>query len=168
MQADKQLEVPRWPNPESVEFLHEVVRNRSLGTTGRRVALLVMGGTTLGVGGLVTAVTGAWPVLPFAGLELLVLWLGFRWIAGHDGDYERIVVTGGELVHEVRIRENIRQRRWNCHWSTLLCRTRGCRVELHVRSHGREAVIGQMMMDEDRTWLAESLRGLVRVQKITS
>ncbi|MDE3010401.1 MAG: DUF2244 domain-containing protein [Pseudomonadota bacterium] len=133
----------------------------------RTLALVLMGGTTMSVGLGICLFYGAWPVLPYAGLELVVLCLGFRWIAGHDGDYERITVSGGELRHEVQVRRRVTTRRWNTHWSTLLWRTRGCRVELRIRSHGREAEIGRMMLDEDRNRLAEHLRGLLRVQKTT-
>lgn len=152
---------------EPEEFTQEVVRTCSLSPSGRALALVVMGGTTLSVGLGISLYYGAWPVLPYAGLELLVLWLGFRWIAGHDGDYERITVRGSELRHELRTRRCLRTRSWNRHWSTLLWQTRGCRVDLRVRSHGRESEIGRMMLDEDRVRLAEGLRGLVRVQKIT-
>ena len=127
----------------------------------------MIGGTTLSVGLGITVLYGAWPVLPYAGLEMLVLWLGFRWIAGHDNDFERITVSGSELRYEWQVRQQSDSRSWNRHWSTLLCRTRGSRVELRVRSHGHESVIGRMMMDEDRIKLAESLRALLRVQKIT-
>jgi uncharacterized membrane protein len=152
---------------EPEEFAHEVVRNCSLSRSGRTLALAVMGSTTLSIGLGISIYYGAWPVLPYAGLELLVLWLGFRWIAGHDGDYERITVRGEELRHEVQVRQQVQRRSWNRRWSTLMCRTRGSRVELRVRSHGHEAEIGRMMLDEDRTRLADALRGLVRVQKIT-
>jgi uncharacterized membrane protein len=152
---------------EPEEFTCEVVRKCSLSPSGRTLALALMGGTTLSVGLGISLYYGAWPVLPYAGLELLVLCLGFRWIAGHDGDYERITVRGTELRQELQIRRRVSTRCWNRHWSTLLCRTRGCRVELSVRSHGREVAIGRMMLDEDRSRLAERLRSLVRVQKAT-
>lgn len=155
-------------NSEPEEFTHEVVRKCSLSQSGRTLALAFMGGTTLSVGLGISMAYGAWPVLPYAGLELLVLWLGFRWIAGHDGDYERISVVGSELRYETQIRRRVSRRCWNRHWITLMHRSRGCRVELRVRSHGRESPeIGRMMMDEDRTRLVERMRGLVRVQKIT-
>jgi len=149
---------------EPEEFSIEVLRNHSLSRSGRKLALVLMGGTTLSVGMGITLIFGAWPVLPYAGLEILVIWLGFRWIAGHDGDYERITVHGTELRHELFVRTQLKQRSWNTHWCTLMCRTRGCRVELAVRSHGRESKVGQMMMDEDRANLAAALQGLVKVQ----
>lgn len=149
---------------EPEEFSVEVLRNRSLSQSGRKLALLLLGGTTLSVGMGITLLFGAWPVLPYAGLEILVMYLGFRWIAGHDGDYERIKVYGTELRHELFVRAKLKQRSWNTHWCTLLCKTRGCRVELAVRSHGEESRVGQMMMDEDRARLAVALQGWVKVK----
>jgi len=162
------IQVRQSMDSEPIEFTHEVVRKSSLSQSGRTLALALMGGTTLSLGLGISIFYGAWPVLPYAGLEILVLWLGFRWIAGHDGDYERISVTGSELRQETQIRKQVKRRMWNRHWSVVLWRIRGCRVELRVRSHGREVEIGRMMMDEDRSRLAERLRVLVRVQKITS
>lgn len=152
---------------DALEFLHEVVRKNSLSRSGQRLALGLMGGMTLTVGVSITLLCGAWPVLPFAGLEIVALWFAFRWLAGHDGDYERITVRGSALQHETCVRQRIRRQQWNRHWSTLMHRSSGCRVDLHIRSHGREAEIGRMMMDEDRTALADALRTLLRVQKIT-
>jgi uncharacterized membrane protein len=149
---------------EPEEFSIEILRNRSLSLIGRKLSLILIGGTTLSVSLGITLIFGAWPVLPYAGLEILVLLLGFRWLAWHDGDYERITVHGTELRHELFIRAKLNQRSWNTHWCTLLCRTRGCRVELAVRSHGAEFRVGQMMMDEDRAKLAVALHGLVKVQ----
>jgi len=149
---------------EQEEFSIEILRNRSLSRSGRALALILMGSTTLSVGMVITVLYGAWPVLPYAGFEILVLWLGFRWIAGHDGDYERITVHGTELRHELFVRAKLKKRSWNRHWCTLLCKTRGCRVELTVRSHGKESRVGQMMLDEDRAKLAVALRGLVNIK----
>ncbi len=163
--AGKALDQDVGTMPRQPEFVHEVLRNRSLSRLGQRLALLIVGGTTVGVGLAITLLYGAWPVLPFAGLEWLGLWWAFRWLSGHDLDYERIVIDGSELQHELRIRSRLWQRSWNRHWCTVVCSTRRSRVELRVRSHGREAVIGRMMMDEDKARLAEELRALLRVEK---
>ena len=47
------------------------------------------------------AVLGAWLILPFAGLEMLVLYLAFRYIDRHAGDYERIAIDGDRVEVEL-------------------------------------------------------------------
>ncbi|HZM34324.1 MAG TPA: DUF2244 domain-containing protein [Burkholderiales bacterium] len=47
------------------------------------------------------AAAGAWLVLPFAGLEALLLGAAFVAYARHAGDYERIALTSGRLSIEV-------------------------------------------------------------------
>ena len=47
------------------------------------------------------AIAGAWLILPFAGLEVLLLGGAFVLQARHATDYERIALERGQLVVEV-------------------------------------------------------------------
>lgn len=47
------------------------------------------------------ALAGAWLILPFAGLEVLLLGAAFVFQARHAADYERIELEGGRLRIEV-------------------------------------------------------------------
>ena len=47
------------------------------------------------------AAAGAWVVLPFAGLEVLVLGVAFTLYARHAADYERLELDAGRLRVEV-------------------------------------------------------------------
>ncbi len=47
------------------------------------------------------ALLGAWLILPFAGLEAVVLSAAFLWVARHAADFERIELADGKLVVEV-------------------------------------------------------------------
>lgn len=44
---------------------------------------------------------GAWPILPFAGLEVLGLLLALLWQARHAGDYESITIESSRVLIEV-------------------------------------------------------------------
>ena len=79
-------------------FVHVSRPNRSLGPVARRWALGAIAFTTLGVAAGAAAF-GAWPVMPFAGLEVALLVVAFRLVARHDADFERLEI--GE--HEVRV-----------------------------------------------------------------
>lgn len=50
---------------------------RSLSPRGFKIMMLVLGGLMLSMG-LVFFLIGAWPVIGFMGLEILVLWLAFK------------------------------------------------------------------------------------------
>src|SRR3974390_3557251 len=82
-------------------FFPHSVPNRSLGPAGRRIFLGAMAVTTLGVAGFAAAI-GAWPVMPFAGLEVALVVLAFHVVALHDADFERLEIGAGEGGGEAR------------------------------------------------------------------
>jgi uncharacterized membrane protein len=59
------------------------------------LALAVLG---IGAG---FAVAGAWLILPFAGLEVLLLGAAFVLYARHAGDYEKIELAGRRVTVEI-------------------------------------------------------------------
>lgn len=138
------------------------VPNRSLGAWARRWVLAAIAATTLGVAAFAAAI-GAWPVMPYAGLEVAVLLIAFRAIRRHDADFERLEV--GE--HEVRweARDAHRTTRLVAHrsWARVVVRRRGWRCTLHLSYAGRSVPLGRMLSDEGRRQLAEDLRGRMTV-----
>lgn len=118
--------------------------------------------TTLGVAAGAMAF-GAWPVMPFAGLEVAFLAFAFRVLGRHDADFERLEV--GE--HEVRLeaRDANRHTRFVAHrpWARVEMAGRGMRCTLRLAYAGRTVPLGRMLSDEGRRQLAESLRGRISV-----
>ena len=98
---------------------------------------------------------GAWLILPFAGLEMLVLYLAFRYVDRHAADYERITIDGDRV--EVESFEGGRRRRheFNRRWAQVVVGGDGERVAL--RSHGRELEIGRFVGAERRLEIAREL-----------
>src|SRR5438105_13845907 len=90
------------PEAESPPYVHHCVPNRSLGAQGRRWFLAALIATTFAVATLAT-IFGAWPVMPFAGLEVALVMLAFHVVRAHDADFERLEI--GE--HEVRIESRV-------------------------------------------------------------
>jgi uncharacterized membrane protein len=86
------------PEAELPPYVHHCVPNRSLGAQGRRWFLAALIATAFAVATLAT-IFGAWPVMPFAGLEVMLVLLAFHVVRAHDADFERLEI--GE--HEVRI-----------------------------------------------------------------
>lgn len=136
--------------------------NRSLGLEARRWALLTIAATTLGVAAGASAF-GAWPVMPFAGLEIALLAIAFRVLGRHDGDFERLEI--GE--HEVRVeaREADRVTCFVAHrpWARIVLRERGRRCTLDLAYAGRSVPLGRLLSDEGRRRLAARLRGTIAV-----
>ena len=147
---------------ESLPFVHLSKPNRSLGLVARRWALGAIAATTLGVGAAAAAF-GAWPVMPFAGLEVALVALAFRVLRMHDADFERLEI--GE--HEVRVeaREARRVTRFVAHrpWARVVLRERGARCTLGLAYAGRTVPLGRMLSDEGRRRLADDLRGRLPV-----
>lgn len=75
-------------------------RNCSLSPAGLGGAFLALAGVVLAIG-IGFALAGAWLVLPFAGLEVLLLGAAFVLQARHAADYERIQLAGAQLRVEV-------------------------------------------------------------------
>jgi uncharacterized membrane protein len=145
-----------FPDAASPPFVHHSVPNRSLGAAGRRWFLGAVSATTLGVAAGATAL-GAWPVMPFAGLEIALLLLAFHLVRQHDADFERLEV--GE--HEVRVerREARALTRFVAHrpWVRVVVRERGGRCTLGLAYAGRTVALGRLLSDEGRRALAREL-----------
>lgn len=138
------------------------VPNRSLGTQARRWVLAAIAVTSLGVASFAAAI-GAWPVMPYAGLEVALLALAFRALERHDADFERLEVGEHEIRLEARVAD--REVRFVAHrpWARVEVRRAGWRCSLRLSYAGRAVPLGRMLSDEGRRRLAESLRGRMPV-----
>jgi uncharacterized membrane protein len=83
--------------------------HRSLSPTGFLIFMLLLGGMSF-VTGMVFFIAGAWPVLGFCGLDVLLVYWAFR--ANYRGAraYEEVTITPSELTvrkvsHHGRVRE---------------------------------------------------------------
>jgi uncharacterized membrane protein len=139
---------------QAAEFSLVARRNDSLSASGRSRVFAFVFAVSIGIAAAF-ATFGAWLILPFAGLEMLVLYLAFREIGRRASDYERIAI-GSEQVRvescEIgRLRRDALSRQW-----ARVVASRDGRY-LALRSHGRELVIGRHRSDEQRLELARAL-----------
>ena len=138
---------------ETAEYVYIARRNNSLSSSGR---LLVFGFTftvSLGIAAVFTLVFGAWPILPFAGIEMLVLFCALRYIDRHAADYESITIWGDRVTVEVREGSEVRRAELNRYWAQVVCT--GSRLAL--RSHGREIELGRHVCEDERRQMARDL-----------
>lgn len=85
---------------DTPQFSRTLKRNCSMSPAGLAKVFAALAALVLAIGAGFAA-AGAWLVLPFAGLEVLLLGAAFVLHARHAADYERIELQSGRLEVEV-------------------------------------------------------------------
>lgn len=148
--------------PELVEYCQTTTRNVSLSRAGRHLFLGLISLNT-GVLAMALAIAGAWPVLPFAGLELGLLAYAFHYVGKFDSDFERLTINGSTLTLEVCERGVISRRDFNRPWVQLVCSEHATRCHLALQYQGHEYTLGKLMNDEQRSAWGRELRKQIRI-----
>lgn len=136
-------------------------RNASLSRLGCRLAFAALGLVIVTIS-LGFSLLGAWPILPFAGLELLVLYLALRYIERHAEDCERITIVGDKLLVELREVGRVRRHEFNRHWAQVIVRDEPSGCKLALRSHGHEVEVGQYLTCDERIIIGQQLKERLR------
>jgi uncharacterized membrane protein len=141
----------------SPDFSLTVKRNCSISPQAL-VWLLAFVATVSFAIGIAFALFGAWPVLPFVGLEIAALTAAFYVNGRHAADFERISLRAGTLTVEIVDRDRRVEHRFNAHWVRLL--RDGIRGDPRVvlQSHGKVLEIGRHLDGPGRELLATELR----------
>ncbi len=134
-----------------------VKRNCSISPRALGALLAFTAGLSFAIGAGF-AVYGAWPILPFVGLEIAALAAAFYVNGRHATDYERIALVDGSLVVEIRDGARLEEHRFNPRWVQLVVSGARRDVRLALRSHGRELPIGRHLDASGREALATALR----------
>ena len=140
---------------ETAEYVVTARRNDSLSASGRQLVFGFILFVSLGIATGFYVVFDAWPVLPYAALEMTVLYYAFRYMDRHAADYERITIRGGTVAIEVHEGANVTRLELNRHWAKVVCDAKGTRLAL--RSHGREIAVGRHLCEERRLEMAREL-----------
>jgi uncharacterized membrane protein len=119
------------------------------------LALLVL---AIGAG---FAVAGAWLILPFAGLEVLLLGAAFVLYARHAADYERIELAGGRVTVEIAdgastVRHEMDGARIAVEEGRVMLR--GAEKELEIGRHLGADARAELAADLQRTLIQGRLR----------
>ncbi|MBL8472335.1 MAG: DUF2244 domain-containing protein [Rhodocyclaceae bacterium] len=101
---------------------------------------------------------GAWPVFPFAGLEMTALGTAFVVIRRRAGDYERIVLGAEGLSVEVREFGRVRRVQVNPAWVRVIVLD-AANYELALQMRGENWRIGRHADAAGRRRLAQELNG---------
>lgn len=141
---------------EAADYVHTARRNNSLSSSGRGLVFCFILAVSLGIAAGFLVACGAWPILPFAGLEMVVLYAAFRYMDCHSADYEQITIRGSSVAVEVHEGAHVARHELNRYWARLVCAADGSRLAL--RSHGREIEVGRHLGEEQRLEMARDLR----------
>ncbi len=145
----------------SVPCCFVIQAQRSLSWRGNLHFLGAMATVSMAVAGM-AAWMGAWPVIPFAGLEIVALGVCI-YLCARRGEEREVVTIHDQIVevqrgiHAPRETESL-PRGW-----TRVCLEEGEAGEwgstrLSLRAHGRDVTLGASLNNEQRARLAVSLR----------
>jgi uncharacterized membrane protein len=144
---------------EPGEF-HAVLRpHRSLGPAGFLILMVALSAVSF-VTGVVFVVAGAWPVLGFFGLDVLLVYIAFRLNYRSGRLYETVDLTPVQLT-VTRVHPSGRREQFECnpYWARVrLAQWPDGRTLLSVAAQGREYAFGRFLTDDERRALASALR----------
>lgn len=146
------------PSDGQAEFRVTIRRNCAISPRQLGLLLGATAGASFGIGAGFAAF-GAWPVLPFAGLEIAALAAAFYCVARHAGDYEKFEISQGILKVEIRDADTVQAHEFNPQWARLIVAgaDRGD-PRVALRSHGRTLEIGRHLPGPARLAFAERLQ----------
>lgn len=140
--------------------------HRSLSPKGFRILMVVLGGLMFTIG-LIFFLMGAWPVVGFLGLEILVVWVFFRLhyksarqrekITADPATFriERISPDGKSAIEEL-------PSPWlRAELEPPVSRNTGQPQRLVVKSHGRKAEIGPFLHASEKQELLPEINALL-------
>jgi len=154
-------------NLEPTIFSATLTPHRSLGRVGFLILMLLFGAISF-VTGMMFLVVGAWPVLGFFGLDVLLLYWAFRLNYRHAEAYEQVTVTCSELKvrkvsHLGRVREWVLNPLW--------VRLDKIEIEefgvdrLFLVSRGKKLTIGSFLGPDEKADFARELGNALQLAR---
>jgi uncharacterized membrane protein len=146
-----------------VPFHAVLYPNRSLGRFGFHLlmtAIVLVSGAI----GAAFVLAGAWPVTGFLGLDVLLLYLAFRWNYRQGRRLEFIRLDGTELVIR-RMEPSGRRREWrfDAYWVHVTIEDSS--NQLTLSSHGQSLVVGAFLSPEERLEVGKALRAALAAHR---
>lgn len=147
------------PAPEPTLFSAIITPHRSLSAPGFIVVMALVGGFSF-VGGVIFFLIGAWPVLGFLGLDVLLVYWAFRANYRAAAAYEQVTVTPSELrLRRVTHRGEVSEWLLNPVWTQLdreIHEDYGL-LRLFLVSRGRKLSIAGFLSPPERESFAVAL-----------
>jgi uncharacterized membrane protein len=132
-------------------------RNCSISPAGLAGVFVALAFVVMAIGAGFAA-AGAWLVLPFAGLEVVLLGAAYVLYARGAADYERIVLEGGQLIVEVaHAGRTLRYQMEARHGRVFIEKDR-----VLLRGSGNEVELGRHLDTQTRARFAAELQRRLR------
>jgi uncharacterized membrane protein len=144
---------------QAADFRCEIRPNRSLGSQGLVLLLVAVALVELVIGAGFL-LFGAWLILPFAGLEAVVVAVALYTVIGHEADCELVEIRDGRLAITKRDGKVESRHEFPTYWARIVMMEHAVSwygPRLVVRSHGRQIEIGASMNEEQKRKLAQEL-----------
>jgi uncharacterized membrane protein len=148
--------------PLPVESVFSVVsrRNSALARRQRWTAFALAASASFAVAVAFVA-AGAWPVLPYAALEIALLGLAFVWMERRAGEWERVTVAGDRVIVERARRGRLARREFNRWWLRVELDEASAREpQLLLRYAGEAVDFGSALPPARRVEVARALKRL--------
>ena len=148
---------------ESAHACIVIAPNCSLSVRGAVLFFLSLCAPCCGIAGALTFL-GYWPILPFAGLEMLLLGAALRISLARRHHRQTIVISESDVAVQTsngRVRSEVVFPR---HWAQVKLRRPTSRLHpsrLVIESHGRQCAVGDFLTEEERRGLYGELNGLI-------
>ncbi len=135
--------------------------HRSLTRQGFIAVMVLVAGLNIVAGSIFFAI-GAWPVIGFMGLDVLLIWWAFRRNFADSEIAERLVAQGDSLTLQRLSKEAApEETRFNRRWVKVDLEhdeVRELTGRLLLRSHGQSHEIASFLGADERISLAKALR----------
>jgi uncharacterized membrane protein len=144
---------------EPTLFSAVLTPHRSLGRTGFIVVMCLIGGISFAAG-LVFFIAGAWPVMGFFGLDVLLVYIAFKVSYRSAAAYEQVTMTPSTLtVRKVSHRGKVAEWTLNPVWVRL---QREGHEEFGIErlflvSHGRRLPVATFLGPNEKASFADAL-----------
>ena len=144
---------------EPTLFSAIITPHRSLSGTGFLIVMVLFGAVSF-VAGMFFLTLGAWPVMGFFGLDVVLLYWAFRINYRDAAAYEEVRVTPSELVmRKISRRGEVREWKLNPVWARLDRETHeefGLQ-QLFLVSHGKRLSIASFLGPREKESFADAL-----------
>jgi uncharacterized membrane protein len=143
----------------SSQFSAVLTPHRSLGPKGFMVFMAAISVVSFGAG-LLFYLLGAWPVMGFMGLDVLLVYVAFKLNFRALRVYETVDLSD-EALTVTRVAPSGKSQSWsfNPYWVRLNLNERvGRASELTLSSHGKQIVLGRFLTDPEREDFASALK----------
>ena len=144
---------------DAQRFSARLTPHRSLGPRGFLVLMAVLCAVSF-IAGVIFWLAGAWPVVGFFGLDVLLVYMAFKLNYASARRYEIVEISGDELIVR-RIVPGREPKQWTFHpyWVRVEMESDGeFHGPLYLTSHGTRLQIGAFLSGKERRDFADALR----------